>query len=333
MLRRSLLAAASAAALTLSAHGALAQDKLDVVASFSILGDMVTEIGGDHVELVTLVGRNGDPHVYEPTPSDARALHDADVLVVNGLKFEGWLPRLVDAADFAGTRVVATEGMDLIAYEEVGHDADHHDGEEHEEAGHHDDEDGHDDHAEEGHGHHHHGEYDPHGWQSLANGVIYARNIADALKTADPDNAEDYEARAADYIARMEALDAKLKQEFAALPEDRRTVVTPHDAFQYFGRAYGLTFVAPEGLSTEGEPSAADIARIIDQIREDKIAAVFIENISDDRIIQRIRQETGAVIGGELYSGALSEEGGPAATYLGMFEHNATQLTGALAGS
>lgn len=329
--RRTLLGAAAGVALyALSPLGAVAAEPLRVVASFSILGDMVQEIGKDHVAVTTLVGPDGDAHVYEPTPADAASIAAADLLVVNGLDFETWLPRLVAASGFNGAEVVATAGITPRAFED--HDEDDHD----EAADGHDDDHDHDevaaddhDHEEGGHDHHHRSN-DPHAWQSLANGVIYARNIATALAKADPDNAAAYEANAAAYIASLEALDAEVKAAFAAIPAERRKVVTSHDAFGYFGAAYGIEFIAPTGISTEAEASAADVARIIDQIKAEHIMAVFVENIANTKLIDQIASETDATVGGELYSDALSGPDGPAPTYVKMFEWNADQLTKAL---
>lgn len=327
--RRTLLAAAAGIVLATGLPVAtLAAEPLKVVASFSILGDMVSEIGGDAVAVTTLVGPDGDAHVYEPTPADASAIAAADILVVNGLDFETWLPRLVSASGFKGAEVVASAGVTPLAFDD--HDEDDHDHEadgdahDHDEAAHDDH-----DHEEAGH-HHHHGSSDPHAWQDLGNGVIYARNIATALAKADPDNAASYEANAAAYIAGLEAMDAEVAAAFAAIPAERRKVVTSHDAFGYFGAAYGVEFIAPTGVSTEAEASAADIAKIIDQIRHDHITAVFVENISDTRLVDQIASETGAVIGGALFSDALSGPDGPAPTYLDMFRWNTEQLTKAL---
>ncbi len=385
--RRTLLTSATTLfALSLAAPAIAEADKpTPVVATFSILGDMVKRIGGEHVALTTLVGPDGDTHVYQPTPADARALSEARILVVNGLQFEGWLDRLIDASDFRGIRVVATDGIEPIAFddehghdddheehaEEAGHDHDHDDHaeadhdddhddhaeadhdddhgheehaetamhdhddehEEHAETAMHDHDDDHDDeaHAEAGHDHHDHGAFDPHGWQSLGNAVAYVDNITAALAQADPANAADfYQSRAA-YVAEIEALDAEIREIMAALSADRRIVVTSHDAFQYFGGDYGLTFIAPQGLSTESEASAKDVARLIQQIRERGIGAVFIENIGDARLLRQIADETGAVIGGTLYPGALSGPDGPAPTYLDMMRHNAMTLAQALA--
>ena len=344
--RRALLTSATALfALSLAAPAIAETDKpMPVVATFSILGDMVKRIGGEHVAVTTLVGPDGDTHVYQPTPADARAVSEATILVVNGLQFEGWLDRLIDASDFRGIRVVATEGIDLIAFDdEHGHDDDHeehaeaamhdHDDEheEHAETAMHDHDDEHEAHAEAGHDHHDHGAFDPHGWQSLRNAAAYVDNITAALAQADPANAADFHWNTAAYGAEIATLDAEIREIVAALPADRRIVVTSHDAFQYFGRDYGLTFLAPQGLSTESEASAQDVARLIERIRDEGISAVFVENITDSRLLEQIANETGATIGGTLYPGALSGPDGPAPTYLDMMRHNATTLAQALA--
>lgn len=352
--RRTLLATVAAAALSVSLPlTAFADEPVKIVASFSILGDMVKEIGKDHVVVTTLVGPDGDAHVYEPTPADARNLAAADVLVLNGLEFESWLPRLVSASGFEGIEVVASQGVAPLSFED--HDEEDHAADDHDEHGHEaedhaaddhgdhdhggedhaaDDHDEHDheeeDHAAGGHDGHDHGLNDPHAWQDLANGVIYARNIAAMLAEADQENAADYEANAEAYVASLEALDAKIRADIAEIPADRRKVVTSHDAFAYFGDAYGIEFIAPTGMSTEAEASAADVARIIDQIRADNITAVFVENITNTRLIEQIVRETGATVGGKLYSDALSDTDGPAPTYLKMFESNAEQLAQAL---
>ena len=333
--RRAFLTSAAAVfALSLAAPAIAQSDRpIPVVATFSILGDMVKRIGGEHVALTTLVGPDGDTHVYQPTPADARAVSEAKILVVNGLQFEGWLDRLIDASDFDGMRVVATDGIKPIAFDD-DHDEHADDHDEHAEAATHDRDDDHDDeaHAEgDDHDHHHHGAFDPHAWQSLGHAVAYINNIVAALAQADPANAAAFHRNRAAYGAEIEALDAEIRGIVAALPADRRTVVTSHDAFQYFGRDYGLTFLAPQGLSTESEASAKDVARMIERIRDEGISAVFIENITDPRLLEQIADETGATIGGTLYPGALSGPDGPAPTYLDMMRHNATTLARALA--
>lgn len=344
--RRHVLGVALGLAM-ISVVPANAQQKLKVVASFSILGDITKQVGGEHIELKTLVGPDGDAHVYQPTPADARKVGEADVLIVNGLAFESWLDRLAKAARFHGKTVVASAGVKALPFEEGGHDHDEHahkdNGHKHEEksAHKHDEKDHkhaedhdhdkrdhrHDEKAE--HGHNHSAE-DPHAWQSLANGVIYVRNIVEGLSAADPTDAAEYKERGEAYIAELQKLDSDARAKFGAIPESDRVVVTSHDAFGYFGEAYGIRFIAPEGISTEAEASAADVAKIIGQIREDKIRAVFVENITDKRMINQIAQESGASVGGTLYSDALSGPEGPAATYAAMFQNNVEQLVKAL---
>ena len=304
-----------------------AEQPIPVVATFSILGDMVERIGGEHIALTTLVGPEGDAHVYQPTPKAARSVAEADLLFMNGLEFEGWLERLAEAASFDGAMVVATTGISPIAFEEH-EDNDHDEHDEH--AGHdeHDEHAGHDEHDE--HAGHDHGTFDPHAWQSLDNAVIYANNIAAGLAQADPANASKYYTNRAAFVAEIVALKSDIDAMMAALPADKRTVVTPHDAFGYFAEAYDLTFEAPQGMSTESEVSAADVAALITQIRRESISAVFIESITDNRMMEQIANETGATIGGTLYSDALSGETGPASTYLDMMRHNATTLSDAL---
>ena len=320
-LRSTLKSATALAAFTLSfPMASWAEEPIPVVATFSILGDMVERIGGEHIALTTLVGPDGDSHVYQPTPKAARSVAESDVLFLNGLDFEGWLERLAEAASFDGAMVVATNGVVPIAFD----DHDDHDDEKH------DDHDDHDDEKHDDHAGHDHGAFDPHAWQSLENAVIYANNIAAGLAQADPENAGDYYANRAAFVAEVEMLSADIEAMMKSLPADKRTVVTPHDAFGYFAATYDLTFVAPQGMSTESEVSAGDVAALITQIREESISAVFIESITDNRMMKQIANETGATIGGTLYSDALSAKSGPASTYLDMMRHNATTLFDAL---
>jgi zinc/manganese transport system substrate-binding protein len=276
-----------------------AADKIKAVASFSILGDMVKQVGGDRIELATLVGPDGDAHVFEPTPSDAKTLAGAQILFMNGLGFEGWMERLEKSSGFKGKVVVASEGVKprTMTEEEDGK-------------------------AEE--------ITDPHAWQSLANGKLYIANIRNGLIAVDPDGKAIYEANAAKYLDEIGAEDEAVKAALAKLPEDRRKIITSHDAFGYFGAAYGLKVIAPEGVSTEAEASAKDVAKIIRQIRAEHIPAVFMENITDHRLLDQIARETGAKIGGTLYTDALPPPDGPAPTYLDMFRNNVGVLTAAL---
>lgn len=294
--RRSvLLGLAAGVALPLPAF---AQEKLPVVASFSILGDFVREIGGDRVAVTSLVGPDGDAHVYSPTPADAKTVAGAKLVVVNGLKFEGWLTRLVKSSGTKATVATATTGITPLKM------ADDH-----------------------GHGH---GGEDPHAWQSVANAKLYVGNVRDALIAADPAGKASYEANATAYLAKLDALEAEIKATVARIPADRRKAITSHDAFGYFVKAYGIAFIAPQGVSTEAEASAKDVARIIRQIKAEKVPAVFLENITNPRLAEQIAKESGAKIGGRLYSDALSAGNGPAGTYIAMMKHNISQIEKAL---
>jgi zinc/manganese transport system substrate-binding protein len=298
--RRHLLTATAAVAALAVARPALAQDKLKVLATFSILGDFVRSVGGDRVDLSTLVGPNSDAHVYAPAPADAKKVADAKVVITNGLGFEGWMSRLVRASGSKAPVIVATKG--IAARRTAGP-----------------------------HGHSHgHSDSDPHAWQSVANVKVYVANIRDALIAADPAGRNDYQANAAAYLGQLDALDREVKAAVAAIPVDRRKIITNHAAFGYFKQAYGVDFIAPQGVSTEAEASARDVARIITQIKRQKIPAVFLENITDPRLMQQIAQETGARIGGKLYSDALTDEKGDAPTYIDMMRYNIKQLAAAL---
>ena len=287
-MRRFWLVALALMAVTTPAH---AGDRLNVVASFSILGDLVRNVGGNSVNVTILVGPDGDVHVYVPTPADAKKIADAKLVFVNGLGLEGWLPRLVQSAGNKATIVTATTG---IAPLKIGSDA------------------------------------DPHAWQSPLNAKIYVANIRDALVAADPADAEAFKSNANAYLAKLDALDVEVRQAVAQIPENRRKVISTHRAFGYFAAAYGVAFVAPLGVSTESEASARDIAGIITQIRLSKIPAVFLENISDPRLIRQIAAETGARVGGTLYSDSLTGEKGDSPTYIDMVRHNIKALTSAL---
>ncbi|WP_418647295.1 metal ABC transporter solute-binding protein, Zn/Mn family [Thauera butanivorans] len=287
---------------------ALAQaEPLEVTASFSILGDMVREVGGDRVRVRTLVGANEDAHAFQPRPSDARQIGSSALVVVNGLGFDDWMARLARSGGYKGTIVVASEGVSTIEMADDGHDHDH-------------------DH----HGHDHGHGADPHAWQDLGNAQRYVANIAAALAAADPAHADSYRANAERYQGELKVLDAEIRAAFATLPAERRKVVTSHDAFAYFGKAYGIRFLAPVGVSNNAEPTARGVARLITQLKAEKIPAVFIENIADARLIERIRAESGTRIGGTLYSDALSAADGPAPDYLSMMRSNFKVLHEAL---
>jgi len=293
---------------------AVAAEKTKVVATFSILGDLVSQVGGDRIEVSTLVDADGDAHVYAPTPADAKTVKAAKVVFVNGLGFEGWIDRLVKSSGTGAAVVVASKGVAAI---EGGEDEGEHGKDE--------------DKDEKGeHAGHDHGAFDPHAWQSVANAKLYAGNIRDGLIAADPANKEAYEANASAYLAKLDALEAEVKETIAKIPADKRKVITTHDAFTYFEKTYGLAFIAPQGVSTESEASAKDVARIITQIKAEKIPAVFVENISDTRLVEQIARETGAKIGGKVYSDALSDAKGPASTYIDMIRNNIREFAAAL---
>ncbi|KYG22174.1 metal ABC transporter substrate-binding protein [Bradyrhizobium sp. AT1] len=278
-------------ALVLIASPLQAAERLNVVASFSILADFVRNVGGDRINLTTLVGADGDVHVYTPAPSDAKRVAEARLVIVNGLGLEGWLPRLVQSAGSKAQIVTASAGIVPL---KLGAAA------------------------------------DPHAWQSVPNARVYVTDIANALAAAAPDDADVFRARAKAYLEKLETLDREVREAVAKIPPERRKVISTHDAFGYFSAEYGVQFVAPLGVSTETEPSARDIAAIIGQIKAQKIPAVFLENISDDRLIRRIAAETGAKVGGTLISDGLTGEKGSAPTYIDMVRHNIKALTSAL---
>ena len=300
MWTRSQTIAATALAAFLAAGPALAQEppkeKLKVVASFSILGDFVRNVGGDRLQVATLVGPDGNAHVYAPSPADAQKVADARIVLVNGLGFEGWLDRLVKASGTRAPIVVATNGIK----------------------------------PRERQGDHEHGRADPHAWQSVANAKVYVANIRDALIAADPAGKDAYTANADAYLAKLGTLEREVRNVIAKIPADRRRVITSHNAFGYFEDAYGIAFTAPQGVSTEAEASAKDVAAIITLIRKQKSSAVFLENVTDPRLMRQIASETGAKVGGVLYSDALTDDKGDAPSYIGLIRHNLRQLAAAL---
>ncbi|VEF13758.1 ABC transporter substrate-binding protein [Pseudomonas fluorescens] len=271
-----------------------ASEKLPVVTSFSILADMVNQVGGEHVQITNMVGADADAHTYEPTPDDAKALLHAKLIIKNGLGFEPWLDRLVTSTETKATVVSASHGVIPRTMDEDGESVP-----------------------------------DPHAWHNLANAELYVANITQALITADPANKADYQRNSTTYLKQIYKLLAEAKAKLGSLPPGNRKIVTSHDAFGYLGQAYGIDFMAPQGLSTEREPSAAEVAALITQIRHAKVKAVFMENIKDARLLKQIAEESGAHIGGTLYSDALAANG-PASTFTGLFEYNLDTLYKAL---
>ncbi|TIO76800.1 MAG: metal ABC transporter substrate-binding protein [Mesorhizobium sp.] len=281
---------------------------LKVVASFTVIADFAKNVGGDRVDITTIVGPDGDAHVYEPSPADAVAMAKADVVLVNGLHFEGFLQRLVDASATKAAIVTLTKGVMPIDFKPEFADAD----------------------AAEGAGK---TVTDPHAFQSIANARIYVKNIADAFCAADSAGCDSYKANAAAYTTKLDSLEGDVRAAIQSIPEAKRVVITSHDAFGYFEHEYGLTFLAPQGISTDSEPSAADVAKLVEQVKQDKAAAIFIENITNPRLVEQIAGETGIKVGGTLYSDALSGSDGPASTYIDMMRNNITQIKGAIQGS
>lgn len=304
--------AMSVITLTTITAGHAFAEPLKVVASFSIIGDFAKNVGGDRVDVTSLVGPDGDAHVYEPSPADAVSMASAKVVLVNGLHFEGFLQRLVEASASKAAIVELTKGITPIDFKPEFAEAEA---------------------AEGGHEGHNHGSTDPHAFQSVVNAKVYVKNIADAFCNADSAGCDSYKANAAAYTEKLDALDKDVREAIAAIPQEKRIVITSHDAFGYFEHEYGLTFLAPQGLSTEAEPSAADVAKLVEQVKQDKAAAIFVENISNPRLIEQISVETGVKVGGTLYSDALSKADGPAATYIDLMRNNIKQIKGAILGS
>ena len=285
-------------------------EPLRVVASFSILGDMVKNVGGEDVVVTTLVGPDGDAHVYEPTPADAKAMGNANLVVINGLGLEGWMERLLKSSAYQGEVVVASQGVPPRQMKEEEHNQAKESKGKHE---------GHDQ-----------GSTDPHAWQDLANGQRYVATITAALVKIDPTHAEAYQRRGEAYLAKIKETDQWVRDQLAVVPPAKRRVITSHDALGYFGAAYGVEFLAPVGWSTESEPSAKNVATLIRQIKQEGIRALFVENMSDPRLIKRIANEAGGIVGGTLYSDALAPPGKPGDSYIGMFRHNVPALAAAM---
>jgi zinc/manganese transport system substrate-binding protein len=276
-----------------------AAERMQIIASFSILGDMVSQLAGDKADVTVLVGPNGDAHTFEPSPSDAKELTSSKLVFVNGLGLDSWMDRLAAASGYKGPMVVASKGVEprTMVEEEGGSNQTI---------------------------------TDPHAWQDLSNGVIYVANIVAALSKADPDNAAQYRAAGDQYVAKLRVLDADIRQQIDKVPTAKRRIITSHDAFGYFGGTYGVEFLAPEGISTDSEPSPKDLAGLIDQIKREGIKTLFVENISDPRTINMIAKETGAEVGGSLFSDALSPADGPAPHYIDMFKNNVPKMVAAM---
>ncbi|SCW31478.1 zinc/manganese transport system substrate-binding protein [Rhizobium mongolense subsp. loessense] len=295
--RRLLLSAALPAMIAFSSAPASAE-ALKVVASFTVLADVVSQVGGDHVNVTSLVGPNGDPHEFEPSPADAKHLKAAQVTFVSGEGLEGWMDRLISASGYKGTPVTVSDGIKTRTMEEDGKTV-----------------------------------TDPHIWNSPVNVKVWVANIEKALSAADPADASIFKANAERYTKTLDALDAYAHSKFDTVPDDRRKVLTSHDAFGYFGREYNVSFLAPLGMSTETEASAADVTKLIEQIKAEHVKSYFFENSNDPRLVRQVAQATGAEPGGELYVESLSDAKGPAPTYEKMFRYNVDQIAAAMAKS
>ena len=294
-MRRSYLAVCFG--LSLLTSSAQAAERLRVVTSFSVLGNIVHEVAGDRAQVTTLVGPNGDAHVFEPSPADAQALAEADLVIVNGLGLEPWMDRLIKSTGYRGPVAVASAGVAtrMMSEAEPGLSTPA-------------------------------TVVDPHAWQDLRNGQIYVRNTEAALARVDPSNVQTYQANAVHYENQLAELDRWVRSRIESAPQTKRRVITSHDAFGYFGAAYGVEFLAPVGLSTEAEPTAGQLAGLIDQVKREHINTLFIENITDPRLVEMIGKESGAQMGGELYSDALSDPDGSAPDYIAMFKNNVPKL-------
>ena len=293
-----LLSAAAVAFVAFGVTRPAFAETLDVVASFTVLADVVKQVGGDHVKVSSLVGPNGDPHEFEPSPADAKRLNAAKVTFVSGEGLEGWMDRLITASGYKGTPVVVSEGINTRTMVDDGKTV-----------------------------------TDPHVWNSPVNVKIWVGNIEKALSAADPADAADFKANAERYTKTLTELDAYAHSKFDKIADDRRKVLTSHDAFGYFGREYKVNFLAPLGFSTETEASAAKVAQLIEQIKTEHVKTYFFENSNDPRLVKQVAKATGAQPGGELYVEALSKSNGPASTYEKMFRYNVDQLAAAMAKS
>jgi zinc/manganese transport system substrate-binding protein len=296
------------AAIATTSHASPVNTSLQVVASFSIIGDLVQQVGGDRINLVVLAGPGQDAHVYQPNPREVRRITQAQVVFSNGLGFEGWITRLLRSADYKGYHVVLSKDIEP---KRDSHSRPHST-------------------ARQGSKHHHHGGTDPHAWQDVRNAMVYVRHITDGLCRADPKNCEEYRDRSAQYIAILSRLHEEIRSDWSAIEPSLRKVVTSHDAFAYYAHAYGVEFFAPQGVSTESAPSAKAVGALIQQIRRESIQALFVESISDPRLIEQIARETGLRPSGALYSDSLSTAGGPASTYVEMMRYNTRSLIRAI---
>jgi len=269
--------------------------EVKAVASFTVLADVVKQVGGKHVTVTSLVKPDGDPHEFEPSPANAKSLNAADVVFVSGLGLEGWMDRLISASGYKGTPVDVSQGIKTREMDEDGKTV-----------------------------------TDPHVWNSPVNVKVWVKNIETTLAAADPADKDDFKANATAYLQKLDELDRYAHQKFDPIPQDRRKILTSHDAFGYFGREYNVTFLSPLGVSTETEASAGDVAKLIEQIKAEHVKTYFFENSNDPRLVKQVAKATGAAPGGELYVESLSKANGPAPTYEKMFRYNVDKIADAI---
>jgi len=280
---------------------------VQAVASFSVLADMVRQVGGERVAVQALIGPGADAHVFQPAPSHARMVGQAHIVFANGLGFEGWLQRLLETAGYKGKPVLLSQGIEPLraARRERGHDHDH------------------------GHAH---GDADPHAWQSVPNAIAYVANIAKGLCAVDAAGCPVYRQNAATYTAELRALDAEIRAAWAGVPAAQRKIITSHAAYGYYAQAYGVQFLAAQGVSTDSEPSARGVAQLVRQIRKENIQALFVENIANPRLVEQIGRETGIRPAGQLLSDSLTPPNGRAPSYVAMMRANTQAMIGAIQG-
>jgi ABC-type Zn uptake system ZnuABC Zn-binding protein ZnuA len=306
------------AVLALPVTRSTAQTPLKVVATFSILGDLVANVAADKVELKVLVGAGSDTHTYEPSPADSATLSDAALIFEIGADFESWLDDLIESSGAKGTRIVLTEGMELLKFD--GHNDDIHEGGE-----------GDKDEGEDHEGDDKHGELDPHVWHDVSLTIKMVERIRDALIAADAENADSYTLNAATYIIELGLLDADLLFAAEGLPEARRTLITTHDTFAYFGARYGFTVDSALGATTEAaDPAAGEIAALIERVKAAAVPAIFADNVSNPRLMEQIAREAGVALAPPLFTDALGEAGSEGESYLKMMRYNMKTIVEAL---
>lgn len=302
-----LLALLSIASLLMGSSAAQATNKIPVTASFSILGDLCKVVGADRVEVTTLVGPNEDAHVFTPKATHAKSLAKTKLLVINGMHFEPWATKLAQATQFKGMTVVASKGVKPLRIQEAPH-------------------------AHNKHAHGDHEDIDPHAWQNPLNVVLYVQNIAQALTQVDPEGAKVYLANSQAYITELKALDDWAKAQFSAIAPSARRVVTSHDAFGYLAQQYQIQFMAPQGVNTDAEPSAKQLAQLQSQMKKYQIKVIYLENMGNQKITTQLSKDLGLRLGQALYSDALTSTDQAGATYLKMMRHNITELASGMKG-